>query len=130
MINLDEILAIKPTLTPFGVENPKTYDPNNKFKKEHMEQIETCIKWLETKTLLKSINSIANSYSIKHVIERENNTYIANGCFIAAVIHLGIPYSKKHRQPNIAIPMSINEIYKNDPAINPKIKRGRLFERI
>lgn len=116
MINLNEVLKTEPSLTPFGIEDPNKFDiKDQKFDAEKIKQIETCVDWLKSKKLQKNFNKRTSSYGIKHIIEREQNTYIANGCFIAAVIKFGIPYKRKDNSPNIFVPISDNELYKNDP---------------
>lgn len=112
MININNILKQEPTLTGFGI----TADVNtNGFSEKEIGQIETCIKWLSEKKVQKKIEMLVTSYGIKHIIERELNTYISNGCLIAAVIHLGIPYKRLVDSPNISVAISGDEIYKNDP---------------
>ena len=116
MINIDKILKIESTLTPFGIEGSGTLQSNYKeFTSDDMNQIQTCIDWLQAKMISSQMNRISTSYGIKHIIERELNTYIANGCFIAAVIQLGIPYEKIPNSPNIHVAISASELYKNDP---------------
>ncbi len=117
MVNIKEIIKKEPTLTPFGIEGSRTFHSDNpNFESEDIKQIETCINWLSAKAIAKQINTKATSYGIKHVIERELKTYVSNGCFIAAVIHLGIPYKRKGDSPNIHVAISSKELYKNDPA--------------
>jgi hypothetical protein len=116
MVNIKNILKKEPTLTPLGIEGQGTFHLDNpNFEADDIKQIETCINWLSAKAIDASINRDVTSYSIKHIIERELNTYIANGCFIAAVIHLGIPYKKKTGSPNVYVAISSDELYKNDP---------------
>ena len=111
MINIEDILEKEPTLTPNGIEATQTGDS---FDEDYIKQIETCIEWLKTKAVDDKINRVFTSYGIKHIIERELKTYVCNGSFIAAVIHLGIPY-KRINAPNILVAISGNELYKNDP---------------
>ena len=116
MINIEKILKIEPTLTPFGIEEPGILQSNDiEFTADDMNQIQTCIDWLKDKTVDNKINRISTSYGIKHIIERELNTNIANGCLIAAVIQLDIPFEKIPNSPNIHVAISASELYKNDP---------------
>ncbi|MDR3596516.1 hypothetical protein [Clostridium sp.] len=115
MINIDALLKIEPTLTPFGIEGPKTLHTDDKFEKDYLRQIETCIDWLKEKTVDSEINQISTSYGIKHIVERELHTYVSNGSFIAAVIYLDIPYERITDSPNILVAISGDELYKNDP---------------
>ena len=116
MINIEKILIIEPALTPFGIEGPGTLQSNDKeFTADDMQQIQTCIDWLQAKMISSQMNRISTSYGIKHIIERELNTNIANGCLIAAVIQLDVPFEKIPNSPNIYIAISASELYKNDP---------------
>jgi len=111
MIILEDILKIEPTLTPNGIEETLTGDS---FDEDYIKQIEICVEWLKTKAMDNKMNRVSTSYGIKHIIERELNTYVCNGSFIAAVIHLEIPYERINA-PNILVAISGNELYKNDP---------------
>ena len=118
MIKIEDIFEKEPTLTPLGIEGPKTYHVDEKFENDYIRQIETCIDWLKEKAVGSKMNHIATSYGMKHIIERELLTYVCNGSFTAAVIYLGIPYEKIPKSPNIFIAISCNELYKNDPNNN------------
>jgi hypothetical protein len=114
MINIEKILQKEPTLTPLGIEGPGTFTCDNPdFDDDYIRQINTCINWLKGKKLKKTLNKNISSYGIKHILERELDTYVSNGCFIAAVIHLGIPYYRIPESPNIFIPIASREFYKN-----------------
>jgi len=110
-MDLQKILQQEPTLTPNGIESSITGET---FDADYIDQIKTCIGWLKTKQTQKTINRKASSYGIKHIIERELDTYVCNGSFIAAVIHVGIPYERANT-PNIHIAIGLRELYKNDP---------------
>ncbi len=116
MINIQKILEKEPTLMPFGIEGPGTFRSDDKeFDDDYMQQIQTCMDWLKEREVAKDINYNSTSYGIKHIIEREVKTYVSNGCFIAAVIGLGIPYKTIPLSPNIYVQISKKELYKNDP---------------
>ncbi len=114
-MNIQDILKQQPALTPFGIEGPRTFKTHDKFEGDYLRQIETCIEWLRNKKVQKTMNRQCTSYGIKHIVERELNTYVCNGSFIAAVICLGIPYKKIEDSPNIYVAISLKELYKNDP---------------
>ncbi|HUX60568.1 MAG TPA: hypothetical protein VMV32_04600, partial [Ignavibacteriaceae bacterium] len=101
------------TLSSSGIEDGGTYN----FTADELVQIQLCIDWLKTKKIQKTINRRASSYGIKHIIERELGTYIASGCFIAAVIHLGIPYKRMGDSFHISVAISSKELHKNDKNI-------------
>lgn len=110
-MDLQKILQQEPTLTPNGIEKSITGDI---FDADYINQIDTCINWLKSKKTQKTINRKTGSYGIKHIIERELDTYVSNGSFIAAVIQLGIPYELAIT-PNIHVAIGLRELYKNDP---------------
>ena len=110
MIDIKNILQTEPTLTPFGIEGPNTFHTDTKFDQDYSNQIETCIEWLNTRTVSKKMNRNISSYGIKHIIEHKLDTYVSNGCFIAAVISLGIPYEKIPDSPNIFVAISYKEL--------------------
>lgn len=112
MKDIKSILKIEPTLSPAGIEPDKT---NEQFDEININEIKSCIKWLRTKFIGKTMNRNISSYGIKHIIEREYDMYVSNGCFIAAVISLGIPYKKIKQSINIFVPISNKELYKSDP---------------
>ena len=104
MITLNEILKKEPTLTPFGIEGPGTFKSNNpEFEPDDISQIEDCITWLKDKPRTKRINNDISSYGLKHQVESDMGCYVSNGAFIAAVIHLQIPYKRIPQSPNILI---------------------------
>lgn len=70
------------------------------------DEVLICIDWLQKQKILKTRNK--NSYRLKHIVEKEYNTYVSNDSFIEAVKRLGIPYS--NCAPNINIGIS-NKIY-------------------
>jgi hypothetical protein len=110
MIDIKNILHAEPTLTPFGIEGPNTFHTDDKFDQDYINQIETCIEWLNSRTVSKKMNRNISSYGIKHILERELHTYVSNGCFIAAVISLGIPYEKIPDSPNIFVSILYKEL--------------------
>ncbi|MFH0734623.1 MAG: hypothetical protein V1773_06975 [bacterium] len=112
MIDLERILKAEPTLTPYGIELTQT---NEKYDADYLQQIEICIDWLKDKPISQKFNYHSTSYGIKHKIERELDVYIANGCLIAAIIYLGIPYKRIPNSPNIYVAIEEKVLSKNDP---------------
>ena len=117
MIKIEDILKIEPTLTPFGIEGQNTFHSDDKFDQDYIKQLQTCIDWLKEKVVDNQMNRKTSSYGIKHIIERELDTYVSNGCFIAAVISLNIPYEKVPDSPNIFVAISDKELT-GSPGIN------------
>jgi hypothetical protein len=66
------------------------------------DEVLICIDWLQKQKLIKTFN--AESYGLKHRVEREYKTYVSNDSFIEAVKRLEIPY--KDIYPNIIIGIS------------------------
>lgn len=70
---------------------------------------EAACDWLSTQSKIKTMNPNHSSYGLKHIVERASKakgaskTYVSNGTFIAAAIHMGFAY--KH------IPGSLNAMF-------------------
>lgn len=72
-----------PTLTQFGFGGGGDIRP---------EAVQKCVAWLLQHDALerrKTVNTKVSSYTWKHVVERYCDSYIANGEFICAALHLG-----------------------------------------
>lgn len=72
-----------PTLTQFGFGGEGCIRP---------DAVQKCVEWLLQHDALerrKTVNTKVSSYTWKHVVERYFNSYIANGEFICAALHLG-----------------------------------------
>lgn len=69
-----------------------------------MEAVNLCAEWLLEHDGLdrrKTINMGFSSYSIKHAVERDKGTYIANGELICAALALGYKMRRpKHKTAN------------------------------
>lgn len=111
-------MAKEPALTYFGLG---VYDQHKKSKDEYerefiqkreqlegsLHQFQLCCEWLSLCQPRQTINTkIGSSYRLKHVVEAYYGEYIANGVFIAAVIHMGIPYKSHGDSPNIHVALS------------------------
>ena len=71
-----------PTLTQFGFGGEGDIRP---------DAVQKCVAWLLQHDALerrKTINTKVSSYTWKHVVERYFDSYIANGEFICAALHL------------------------------------------
>jgi uncharacterized protein (TIGR02996 family) len=58
-----------------------------------------CRAWLADKNPIR--NPHANSYGLKHRVERRFGHYVTNGTFIAAAIHDAFPYRISLSSPNV-----------------------------
>ena len=115
--DLEKVLEKEPKLGKNGLKTTPIYEfefGDDKFIERDFEEIEYAIKWLKNRTQSKTFNKKFTSYGLKHFVEREYLTYISNGSFIAAVIHLGLSYKKIEDSPNIYIKMNNYEVTKND----------------
>jgi len=72
--------------------------------RDQVKEFEFSCRWLSLCLLQESVNlRIPPSYTLKNLVKKWASTYISNGCFIAAVIHLGIPYTSYDGSFNIHI---------------------------
>jgi len=73
-----------------------------------VETFDKVVGWLSAhpEARIKTINRRHSSYGWKHVAERSLGTYVSNGIFIAAAVHLGYPYHRTHGDPNVSFPIS------------------------
>ena len=93
------------------------------FKPIDAQEFERAVIWLTIKKKRRSsLNRKCSSYGLKHIASRDlaeiqeevplfvgGNTYISNGAFICAAIHLGYKVKKIHGSPNAYI--SIGNIF-------------------
>lgn len=86
------VQAKHPGLTQFGFGGKGEIRP---------EAVDLCVQWLLQVDGLerrKTVNEKIGSYTLKHIVERHYDTYIANGEFICAALYL--EYKMKVRGPN------------------------------
>lgn len=105
---LRAVLANEPELTWQGYKRPGS----SEFKEardatvsgEHVAQFERAVAWLSCMPKRATANrDNGNSYSLKHAAEQWAGEYIANGCLIAAALHLGFPVEPIAGTPNALI---------------------------
>jgi len=94
----DKVAEVKinyPDLTQFG------FGGKGEIR---MEAVNLCAEWLLEHDGLdrrKTINMGFSSYALKHAVERDKDTYIANGEFICAALALGYKMRRpKHKTAN------------------------------
>lgn len=83
----------------------KGYSENKEALKRSFRQFQLCVQWLSQCKLRKKINKNYNSDDLKHQVGKWAGEYVSNGAFIAAVIHLGIPWD--YSWPFEGWPMSL-----------------------
>jgi hypothetical protein len=108
----------EPALTEFGIgifpqknlspeERSRKLEQEREALRKNLEHFRLCCQWLSLCLRRKTINhGIGTSYRLKHHVEKHFGKYVTNGSFIAAVIHLGIPYKIYPDSPNIAVALS------------------------
>lgn len=100
-----------------GIYEPHRLSPEEQKAKlkEGQEQLlqdvatfDKVVAWLSAhpEARIKTINRGRSSYGWKHVAERAIGTYVSNGIFIAAAVHLGYPYHRTFGNPNVSFPLS------------------------
>lgn len=100
---LNLVRKIEPTLTGTGMYSDEKYEndpiPLNEFV--------ICLEWLQEQSIGNKINTMRTSYALKSYVEEWTRKvkgqfkYISNGAMIAAIIALGIKYSKIDDDLNI-----------------------------
>lgn len=75
-----------------------------------LNEFKLCCNWLKDKKVTKK--QTVDSYYLKHVVEKDVETYISNGIFICSVIYMDIPYKKHLHSPNITVALSRKEFDK------------------
>lgn len=115
---IDDIVKYRPDLTANGLNSQSILTSENmlffsKMLKTHEKEFCVCVNSLTYLCSLKPKQYY--SYALKHVIEKENHTYIANGTLIAAAIYLGLrlkTYRGFKNSPNTYIlTHKLEEIY-------------------
>lgn len=108
----------EPSLTDFGMnihhqynklsvdERKEQFNNERQALANNLKQFQLCCQWLEMCEPVKTINRDISSYGLKHKVEKHFGEYVTNGAFIAAVIHLGIPYKTWPNFPNVHIAIS------------------------
>lgn len=99
--DIAKVTAKYPTLDAFGFNNRmRTSQPKEGIRPE---AVQACAEWLlrvEGLSRRKTINRSRSSYTWKHMAERDQGTYIANGEFICAALYLGYKMSRQKDGPN------------------------------
>lgn len=71
-----------------------------------------CCEWLHDCQKRKTINSSISSYRLKHLVEAwakkagYKDTYVSNGAFIAAAVHMGFDWKPDFDSPNVRFNVS------------------------
>ena len=110
-VDLLAAMEREPKLTNFGLgifDDPRLteagraaeFEKNRRALAENFDEFTTCVRWLTGRVR----HVCSDSYALKHAVEHDlPGVYVSNGSFIAAVIHMGIPYVKYRDYPNIHI---------------------------
>lgn len=82
---------------------------------EALVQFYNACQWVKLMLPIKSINQNVTSYGLKHMAERYQRTYIANGILIAAALHYDYFYKRCGKDsPNCLFNMSQKSIKEHD----------------
>mgnify|MGYP003645238428 FL=1 len=98
---LSEALTSFPTLTPNGFA--KSLDEVPLAGRIDPEHVHLCIKWIEANMVLSTkpiINVRQNSYTLKHWVEKDYDTYVTNGAFICAAHYMCADIQINRATPN------------------------------
>lgn len=106
---INEILKYQPNLTASGLNYHIWLSPDKLLYDAQMLRAREAEFWICVHSLIYLCSLKSNeyfSYSLKHVIEKENHTHIYNGTLIAAAIYLGLKLKRFHgykKSPNAII---------------------------
>jgi len=106
---ISKILKQEPDLCAWGLADDYLRRRNGVSCKSPIdpEEFQVCLTWLSLCQVRKTVNpGIGSSYGLKHRVEHWSGRYVTNGAFIAAVIHLGIPFKRYPDSPNIHLALS------------------------
>jgi hypothetical protein len=119
--DIERVIEKIPSLTDNGIITVMWHGRDAEEFRERQESLknssEECTKvcaWLADIKKIKTINRLACSYRLKHIVEKEVG-YISNGEFIAAAVHCGFTYRLHSDNPNVWFAMSEKLILKKDP---------------
>lgn len=86
---------------------PERFEQSRECLKKEVRGFQLCCQWLALYRGRKTINlRLGTSYLLKHYVESWSGEYVTNGVFIAAVIHMGIPFLARWDSPNIHVAIS------------------------
>ena len=113
LLLVDRALLTIPQLTVFGVGVSYRYHRDGNevvaqqtkeqrgtlYKEGSLRMVALCADWIKARLLRKSFDPRISSYGLKHLVEEfrmgrgDPDPYIHNGCFIAAAVGLGFPFT-------------------------------------
>ena len=84
-----------------------------------MDAKDMCKSWILNNTnKRKTVNNKIHSYRLKHIVERLNDTYIPEDCFIQAAIDLGYEYDQNSSCFNMSFEKYKDNV-KRDLSLDP-----------
>jgi hypothetical protein len=118
----------EPYLTNFGIgifeqhrkskeEREVEFEKERENLRQNLREFQLCCEWLSTQQPIKTIDRKSrSSYGLKHVVEDyyDHKEYVSNGAFIAAVIHMGIPYKINPESPNVLVALSRKRLHETE----------------
>jgi hypothetical protein len=109
--DLDKILAAHPTLFDDGLflnnDVALQYYSGNVAKSLTrrtipLDEFQSSVEWMESRKLRKDAGE-RGSEQWKKVMERETQSYVSHGAFIAAALYLNVPMSQELETPHPAL---------------------------
>jgi len=64
-------------------------------------------EWIQSRCEKTKTIRPVSSYGLKHVMENQTTTYVTNGEFIAAAVHLGYRVKRHHMSINVSFNMRV-----------------------
>lgn len=102
------VIALHPDLSDNGLNTPEARRPE--WQADLLDSADSCTRICEWLGPFRRVQPhTETSYGIKHIAEPEIG-YVTNGAFIAAVVHLGIPYRRFFDSPNITVGLSRRDL--------------------
>ncbi len=96
-----------------AAENKAIYhDQRDSFAHSGYREFSLCCEWLQGCKPRKTINTSISSYRLKHMVEAwarkidRDDSYVSNGAFIAAAIHMGFDWKPDFDSPNVRFNIS------------------------
>jgi hypothetical protein len=117
---LDAAIGREPDLNAWGLADRFTcarndidqakaevYREEPRSSEDAIEMFRRCCDYLKLCFKTEKINRrVGSSCGLKHCVEHWSGWYVTNGSFIAALIHMGIPYKRIPDSPNVWMALS------------------------
>ncbi|MEB3212409.1 MAG: hypothetical protein VKL39_13705 [Leptolyngbyaceae bacterium] len=97
----------------FGYFDSRSQRPFEQFTPEYVTGIAAARRWISRQTFVRTpyCRRSANSYKLKHVMERDCGVYVPNGVFILAMVEEGFRAKRLPDSKNAAFNIEITWEY-------------------